>query len=62
VRRTRFAIIRNTYRELKDTTRRTFEDWIPAQSGRWREADFAFDIRGELKDGTKVEARSSSAA
>ncbi len=55
VRRTRFAIIRNSYRELRDTTRRTFEKWIPQQAGRWREADFAFDLKAPLGDGTKVE-------
>lgn len=55
VRKTRFAVIRNTYRELKDTTRRTFEQWIPGQAGRWREADFAFDITAPMKDGTRVE-------
>jgi hypothetical protein len=56
IRRTRFAIIRNTYRELRDTTRRTFEQWIPAQIGKWREADFAFDISVALADGTRVES------
>ena len=29
VRRTRWAIIRNTYPELKSTTIRTFQDWFP---------------------------------
>jgi hypothetical protein len=45
LRRTRWAVIRNSYRELEDTTRKTFEDWIPLRLGRWREADFAFDLR-----------------
>ena len=45
VRRTRFAVIRNTYRELKDTTRKTFEQWIPGQLGSWSEQDFTFTIR-----------------
>lgn len=44
VRRTRWAVVRNTYRELEDTTRKTFETWIPAQLGHWREQDFAFDL------------------
>lgn len=42
---TRFAAIRNTYRELRDTTRKTFEQWIPHQLGQWHEADFAFRMK-----------------
>ena len=30
VRHTRFVVVRNSYRELRDTTRKTFEAWIPA--------------------------------
>ena len=45
IRRTRFAIIRNTYRELQDTTRKTFEQWVPADLGRWYEQDFTFEIK-----------------
>jgi len=55
VRRTRFAVIRNTYRELRDTTRRTFEQWVPQMLGKWREADFAFDLKAPLSDGTRIE-------
>lgn len=44
-RRTRFAIIRNTYRQLKDTTRKTFEQWVPQALGKWHEQDFTFTIR-----------------
>lgn len=54
VRRSRWVVIRNTYRELKDTTRRTFEQWVPAQLGRWREADFAWEATIPLADGTKM--------
>jgi hypothetical protein len=56
VRRTRFAVVRNTYRELQDTTRKTFESWIPLEAGKWREADFAFDVKAKLSDGTSVES------
>lgn len=36
VRRGRAAIIRNTYRELADTTIRTWNDWFPPEAvGRW---------------------------
>ncbi|AAK94379.1 terminase large subunit [Myxococcus phage Mx8] len=54
VRRTRFAVIRNTYRELKDTTRKTFEQWVPALSGRWHEQDFTFTVDKPLSDGTHM--------
>lgn len=45
LRRTRFAVIRNTYRQLKDTTRKTFEQWIPGALGKWHEQDFTFTMR-----------------
>lgn len=45
IRRTRFAIIRNTYPELRDTTRKTFEAWIPAELGKWHEQSFTFHMR-----------------
>jgi hypothetical protein len=54
VRRTRFVVIRNTYRELKDTTRKTFEQWVPPALGRWREQDFSFTIEQPLADGTSM--------
>lgn len=56
VRRTRWAIIRNTYPELRDTTRKTFEQWIPADFGDWREREFTFAMRFTLDDGTRVES------
>jgi hypothetical protein len=51
VRRSRFAVIRNTYRELKDTTRKTFEEWIPHEIGRWLEQDFTFRAKCALDTG-----------
>lgn len=44
VRRTRWAVVRNTYRELQDTTRKTFEQWIDPSAGRWDEQDFSFTV------------------
>jgi len=44
VRRTRFAVIRNTYGQLKDTTRKTFEEWIPHYAGKWNEQRFTFTM------------------
>lgn len=54
VRNTRFAVIRNTYRQLSDTTRKTFERWIPEIAGKWKEQEFSFTIKKRLKDGTRV--------
>lgn len=45
IRRTRFAVIRNTYGQLRDTTRKTFEQWIPDALGRWREQEFTFEMK-----------------
>lgn len=56
VRRTRFAIIRNTYPDLKSTTIKTFQEWIPESV-----CPIVYDvpIRGIYKqrliDGTVVE-------
>lgn len=53
IRKTRFAIIRNTYPELKSTTLKTWKDWIPVQV-----CQIVYDkpIRGkmeyQLPDGT----------
>lgn len=33
----RFAVIRNTYPELKTTTIKTFHAWVPPEIGRWRD-------------------------
>ena len=43
-RRTRFAVIRNSYRELKDTTINTVRQWLPDELGTWRLTDNAFDL------------------
>lgn len=56
VRRTRWAVIRNTYRQLKDTTRKTWEQWIPPELGAWNEQDFTFTIDTPLDDGTRIHA------
>lgn len=50
LRRTRFAVIRNTRPQLQDTTRKTFEQWIPEElgdkrlGGGWNETEFTFTI------------------
>lgn len=59
VRRVRAAIVRNTYPELRDTTRKTFEEWMPGARDPqfWSEQEFAFNLKlGPLPDGTSVDA------
>jgi hypothetical protein len=60
IRRTRFAAVRNTYPQLRDTTRKTFDEWMrrftdgrPDRLGHWRERDFTFvmkfnDVESEI--------------
>lgn len=46
IRRTRWLVVRNSYRELSDTTIRTFHQWLPPQYfGRWHETDKRFTIK-----------------
>jgi hypothetical protein len=45
IRRTRWAVIRNTYGQLKDTTIRTFMDWFPPKVfGEYRVTDHSYSI------------------
>lgn len=44
-RRSRWAVVRNTYRQLMDTTIKTFHDWYPPKIfGEWRSTDHNFFI------------------
>lgn len=44
-RRARIAVIRNTYRQLKDTTVKTFLQWLPnGVFGTWKESDFTYIV------------------
>jgi hypothetical protein len=56
VRRTKFAIVRNTYRELADTTMATFFSWIPKDSGEYSAKNLSFRLEQELSDGTTMDA------
>lgn len=48
IRKTRFAIIRNTYRELADTTCKTWLDWFPENIfGKFSKTDMQHNIRFE---------------
>lgn len=43
----RFAVIRNTYGELADTTVKTFHDWVPPEIfGDWFKSEHSYYIRG----------------
>lgn len=56
VRRSRFVIIRNTYGELADTTKKTFDQWIPNPSAicTFNKNDFTAQIRLQPSEGEKV--------
>ena len=58
VRRTRWAVVRNTYPQLKDTTIRTFRDWLPEHVFRRvpSQSDTRLHLTIRLPDGTRVEA------
>lgn len=55
LRRTRFAVVRNTYRELKDTTLRTWLSWFPEEIfGPFASAEMVHRLLLPLPDGTHV--------
>lgn len=45
IRRSRFVVIRNTYAQLKDTSIKTFHQWVPPHLfGEWRVSDHNYTI------------------
>ena len=52
IRKTRWVVVRNTYRELVDTTIQTFQDWFPESLGIFLKKDMKFTIHRPLPDGT----------
>lgn len=52
VRKTRWVVVRNTYRELMDTTIQTFFDWYPESQGIFMKMDLKFITEQKLADGT----------
>jgi hypothetical protein len=57
VRRSRWAVVRNTYPELRDTTMKTWDEWVPEPYfGKWRVSEHTFDVLFETEDGVRVEA------
>lgn len=56
VRRSKWVVIRNTYRELEDTTLQTWLEWFPEQQfGRFLRRGMTHEIRRKLADGTTLE-------
>ena len=57
LRRTRWALIRNTYPELKSTVIKTFQDWVPEQICPFKyDAPITGNLTLPLADGTTVVA------
>lgn len=54
IRKSRYAVIRNTYRELIDTTMETWFDWFPKGIGLWRAMDMKWTLNKRLDDGTQL--------
>ena len=55
-RRVKVAVIRNTYRELSDTTLETWFDWFPEETcGRFNRGEMTHEIRLRLADDTELE-------
>jgi hypothetical protein len=54
VRRTRWAVIRNTYPELKSTTIKTWTEWAAGGVMKW-DAPISCHMGGKLPDGTTLE-------
>lgn len=54
VARTRWAVVRNSYRQLTDTTIKTFHQWLPPPAfGEWRVSDMRYIVR--LGDNVEAE-------
>jgi phage terminase large subunit len=45
IRRTRWAAVRNTYPELRDTTKKTFEEWVPKEIRTWYDTENTYIIQ-----------------
>ena len=54
IRRSRWVIVRNTYRELVDTTINTYNDWF-SDLGYWLLKDMKHIVNMPLEDGTTVQ-------
>ena len=45
IRYSRWAVIRNTYRELEDTTLQTWFEWFPMDLGQWKQSKMTHTLR-----------------
>ena len=54
LRKTRFAIVRNTVDQLKSTSLKTFSDWF-GHWANWRASEKTYHLRHHLPDGTQVQ-------
>lgn len=54
IRKTRWVIIRNSYRELIDTTLKTWFDWVSEESGTFSKQNMTHTVVTKLNDGTTV--------
>jgi hypothetical protein len=56
VRRTRWAVVRNTYAQLEDTTIKTWMAWFPSPAwGKYKVAKTTYEMKWQIDDGTIVE-------
>lgn len=56
VRRTRYAVVRNTAPQLNYTTKKTIDEWIPDTIREWSESKRTYFFKFRLGDGTIVES------
>jgi len=57
VRRSRYAVVRNTYRQLADTTIKTWLDWFPdPHFGTYAKSEHNYLLTFPLEDGSRVES------
>jgi hypothetical protein len=56
VRKTKWAIVSNTYRELTDTTMETFFGWFPKEMGYMKNLDMSWRLQQKLVDGTILDS------
>lgn len=54
IRDSRWVVIRNSYRELIDTTIKTWFDWVPESMGVFKKMDMSHIIDSKLPDGTDL--------
>lgn len=54
IRKSRWLVVRNTYRELIDTTMQTWWDWFPKMLGIYEAGNMKHIIKMDLEDGTHL--------